>query len=68
MIVEQIAVPFWSTKDTPYVLTPTPFTIAVIIEPANDPTFGERDKNYGVKTIPLFTVRSSVPSGIPIGR
>jgi hypothetical protein len=27
-----------------------------------------RDKNYGVNTIPLFTVRSSVPSGIPIGR
>ena len=49
-------------------MIPTPLTIAVIIEPANEPTFGVRDKNYGVKLMPVLIVRSSVPSGRPIGR
>jgi hypothetical protein len=40
----------------------------VIIDPATDPTFGDKDKNYGVKLIPVIIVRSSVPSGNPIGK
>jgi hypothetical protein len=53
---------------TPELITPNPLTIAVINEPAGEPIYGDTERNYGVKVIPVLTVRSSVPSGRPIGR
>lgn len=52
----------------PYTSGPTPLIMAVIIEPEGDPVFGDKDKKTGFKVIPVIIVRSSMPSGTPIGK
>ena len=47
---------------------PTPLIDAIISEPAGLPTVGLTESSFGVRVIPVMYYKSSVPSGIPIGR
>jgi hypothetical protein len=54
------------TRSTSVVALPTPGTVAVMIEPPTEPTFGERPKNFGDKVISYST--NSFPSGSPTSK
>lgn len=45
------------------VLTPTPLTVAVIIEPATEPKGGKMSINFGSNSIPSYKI--SYPLGTP---
>lgn len=49
-----------------WVAGPTPLTIAVIIEPAGDPSVGVIDKKTGVRLIP--DLNTFIPYGVPFGK
>ena len=61
--LSQIGAPAASTRFTPYVFLPIPWTVATIIEPPADPAFGEISVSFGVKVKPAS--RTVVPRPFP---
>ena len=56
------------TSVTPLVFGPTPFTEAVIRDPAGEPVLGVTERNYGARVMPVVYIISSTPLGVPMGR
>lgn len=54
------------TRSTPVVSTPTPGALAVIKEPAKDPSFVLREVNLGVMVSPFATI--APPAGAPAAK
>ena len=59
--------PAWFTRVTPGECGATPFTDATMIEPAGDVVKGLIESIMGVREIP-FGMKTSSPSGVPMGR
>jgi hypothetical protein len=49
----QIEVPAEVTRSTFSVLIPTPYTLAMMTDPAGEPILGVIDTNYGSSEIPV---------------